>query len=122
MLALNLALPRIMETLVDDSTRAKMIRVLIDIMAGDERLENRVKAIYLLGQIGFYLGATQEHEDLMKCVIHFNSPTVISIFDKNAFKYSGFSKIRKWYQEDRRAQNLALSCDWKIYSPKPFSN
>lgn len=42
-----------------------MIEILINLMVSDERRENRLKAVYLLGQLGFYLGAVQEHDELM---------------------------------------------------------
>lgn len=34
-------------------------------MLSDERTENRLKAVYLLGQLGFYLGVVREHDHLL---------------------------------------------------------
>ena len=39
-----------------------LVKQLLSIMAGDERRENRLKAIYVLGKLGFYLGNEAGHE------------------------------------------------------------
>ncbi|KAI9106297.1 hypothetical protein DFS34DRAFT_58191 [Phlyctochytrium arcticum] len=65
MVALKRAVPTINDTLLDSITRESLIRVLINLMVSDERSENRLKAVYLLGQLGFYLGAVREHDHLL---------------------------------------------------------
>ncbi|KAI8820517.1 uncharacterized protein EV422DRAFT_73879 [Fimicolochytrium jonesii] len=65
MAALRRAIPVINDTLLDSTTRESLIRVLINLMVSDERSENRLKAVYLLGQLGFYLGTVREHDDLL---------------------------------------------------------
>lgn len=34
-------------------------------MISDERIENRLKAIYLLGHLALHLGTVREHDDLL---------------------------------------------------------
>ncbi|KAJ3092272.1 hypothetical protein HK102_009083 [Quaeritorhiza haematococci] len=65
MFALRRAIPVINDTLLDFSTRENLVRVLIGLMVSDERAENRLKAVYLLGQLGFYLGSVKEHANLL---------------------------------------------------------
>ncbi|KND03878.1 uncharacterized protein SPPG_08927 [Spizellomyces punctatus DAOM BR117] len=65
MVALRRAIPMINDTLLDSTTRESLIRVLVNLMVSDERTENRLKAVYLLGQLGFYLGAVREHDHLL---------------------------------------------------------
>ncbi|KAJ3299223.1 hypothetical protein HK104_009688 [Borealophlyctis nickersoniae] len=65
MVALRRAIPVINDTLLDSTTRENLIRVLLNLMISDERSENRLKAVYLLGQLGFYLGTVREHDHLL---------------------------------------------------------
>ncbi|KAJ3042819.1 hypothetical protein HDV00_006640 [Rhizophlyctis rosea] len=65
MVALRRAIPVINDTLLDSITRANLFRVLINLTVSDERSENRLKAVYLLGQLGFYLGTVREHDHLL---------------------------------------------------------
>ncbi|RKO93893.1 hypothetical protein BDK51DRAFT_20030, partial [Blyttiomyces helicus] len=65
MVALRRAIPTINDTLMDNQTRENLIRMLINLMISDERSENRLKAVYLLGQLAFYLGTVREHDDLL---------------------------------------------------------
>ncbi|KAI8922123.1 hypothetical protein DFJ77DRAFT_425090, partial [Powellomyces hirtus] len=65
MCALRRAIPVINDTLLDSTTRESLIRVLVNLMLSDERTENRLKAVYLLGQMGFYLGTVREHDQLL---------------------------------------------------------
>ncbi|KAJ3195565.1 hypothetical protein HK101_011785 [Irineochytrium annulatum] len=51
---------------VGDLTYEKnLINVLVNLMISDERTENRLKAVYLLGQLGFQLGTVREHDHLL---------------------------------------------------------
>ncbi|KAI8925707.1 hypothetical protein BC831DRAFT_550468 [Entophlyctis helioformis] len=65
MIALNRALPVIKETLVDNLTRFNLVSVLVNIVVSDERRENRLKAVYLLGQMGSILAYVREYHQLM---------------------------------------------------------
>ncbi|KAJ3148956.1 hypothetical protein HDU86_007314 [Geranomyces michiganensis] len=65
MCALRRAIPVINDTLLDSTVREGLIRVLVNLMLSDERTENRLKAVYLLGQMGFYLGSVREHDHLL---------------------------------------------------------
>ncbi|KAJ3175403.1 hypothetical protein HDU87_006223 [Geranomyces variabilis] len=65
MCALRLAIPVINDTLLDSTVREGLVRVLVNLMLSDERTENRLKAVYLLGQLGFYLGTVREHDQLL---------------------------------------------------------
>ncbi|KAI9202395.1 uncharacterized protein BJ171DRAFT_584296 [Polychytrium aggregatum] len=56
MCSLHIALPSINDTLLDSTTRESLIRILINLVNSDERFENRLKAVYLLGELGHYLG------------------------------------------------------------------
>ena len=38
------------------------MKTLLKVISGDERKENRLMGIYVLGKIGFYLGAEPGHE------------------------------------------------------------
>ncbi|KAG5458200.1 MAG: hypothetical protein BJ554DRAFT_1623, partial [Olpidium bornovanus] len=40
-------------------------QTLLNIMISDERRENRLKAVYVLGELGFFLGAVREHDNLL---------------------------------------------------------
>ena len=42
-----------------------MVYILVNLTVSDERRENRFKAVYLLGQIGYFLGDIKEHADFM---------------------------------------------------------
>ncbi|KAI9362448.1 hypothetical protein DFJ73DRAFT_756739 [Zopfochytrium polystomum] len=62
---LKIALPTINDTLLDFTTRENIFNVLINLTISDERKENRLKAVYLLGQLALQLGAIREHDDLL---------------------------------------------------------
>ncbi|KAJ3353647.1 hypothetical protein HDU83_006556 [Entophlyctis luteolus] len=65
MCALKIAVPVINDTLLDYSTRENLLLVLVNLMQSDERRENRLKAIYLIGVISFQLGFVREHDDML---------------------------------------------------------
>ncbi|KAJ3408961.1 hypothetical protein HDV05_004665, partial [Chytridiales sp. JEL 0842] len=65
MCALKRAIPVINDTLLDYTTRENLVRVLINLMHSDERKENRLKAVYLIGQLAFHLGNVREHDLLL---------------------------------------------------------
>jgi hypothetical protein len=50
------AVPSITETLFAPIIKETIYKTLTDIMVADERKENRIKAIWLMGQLGFQLG------------------------------------------------------------------
>ncbi|KAL2918327.1 hypothetical protein HK105_202254 [Polyrhizophydium stewartii] len=68
MIALCRALPVIKETLVDNQTRFNIVSVLVNLVVSDERQENRIKAVYLLGQLGATLASVREYHQLMLTV------------------------------------------------------
>ncbi|KAJ3256192.1 hypothetical protein HK103_005651 [Boothiomyces macroporosus] len=71
MVDLGRALPNLIDTLNDTTTRAEIGDVLMDAAVSDERLENRIKSIYLLGQFAYVLGSTREcHPMLNKIYKH----------------------------------------------------
>lgn len=45
-----------------------MVHILVNLMVSDEQRENSLKAIYLLGQIGFYLGSVRDYNELILIV------------------------------------------------------
>ena len=59
------ALPSLNETLLDSLVRECLFKVLANLMMSDERPENRLKAVYLLGRLAFHLGNVKEHDDLL---------------------------------------------------------
>lgn len=64
---LGRALGTIMDTLNDNHVRVELVDCLLQISSSDERLENRVKAIYLLGQFAIAVANTEEcHQSLKK--------------------------------------------------------
>eukprot|EP00842_Homolaphlyctis_polyrhiza_P001846 jgi/Hompol1/2662/HPOL_006126-RA len=65
MIALNRSLPVIKETLVDSITRFNLISILVNLVVSDERHENRLKAVYLIGQMGAVLAPVREYHQLM---------------------------------------------------------
>ncbi|KAJ3213593.1 hypothetical protein HDU67_002684 [Dinochytrium kinnereticum] len=65
MCAIRRAIPIINDTLLDSTTRENLILVLANLMISDERKENRLKAVYLLGQLGLHLGSVREHDHLL---------------------------------------------------------
>ncbi|KAJ3127873.1 hypothetical protein HK098_005649 [Nowakowskiella sp. JEL0407] len=71
MVALNKTIPVINSTLLDSTTHENVIQVLVNLMISDERSENRLKAVFLLGQLGFYLGTVREHAHLVKKSFYF---------------------------------------------------
>lgn len=71
MVDLGRALPNLIDTLNDTTTRTEIGDVLMDAAVSDERLENRIKSIYLLGQFAYVLGSTREcHPMLNKIYKH----------------------------------------------------
>ncbi len=64
-LAPSLSLSHIIDTLNDVSTRIEIGETLLNLSSSDERLENRVKAIYLMGQYGQHLALIVECHDLL---------------------------------------------------------
>lgn len=38
----------------------------MNITVSDERIENRLRAVYVLGQLAAFLGSTREHDILLK--------------------------------------------------------
>ncbi|KAI8848054.1 hypothetical protein BC829DRAFT_433513 [Chytridium lagenaria] len=65
MCAIRRAIPIINDTLLDATTRENLVLVLANLMISDERKENRLKAVYLLGQLGLHLGSVREHDHLL---------------------------------------------------------
>ncbi|KAJ3371494.1 hypothetical protein HDU91_005136 [Kappamyces sp. JEL0680] len=59
------ALPTLVDTLNDTVTRTDLGELLLNLCFSDERLENRIKSIYLLGQYATVLGATLECHSLL---------------------------------------------------------
>jgi hypothetical protein len=57
---LGRALGTIMDTLNDNHARLELVDCLLQISSSDERLENRVKAIYLLGQFAIAVANAEE--------------------------------------------------------------
>ncbi|KAJ3262197.1 hypothetical protein HDU77_000417 [Chytriomyces hyalinus] len=65
MCALRIAIPVINDTLLDYTTRQNILLVLVNLMISDERQENRLKAVYLIGKIASELGLVREHDGLL---------------------------------------------------------
>ncbi|KAI8804387.1 hypothetical protein BJ742DRAFT_713319, partial [Cladochytrium replicatum] len=65
MVSLKRAIPVINETLLDSTTCENLLRILSNLIVSDEKTENRLKAVYLIGHIGFYLGTVREHDHLI---------------------------------------------------------
>ncbi len=42
-----------------------LVRSLLNLMLSDERAENRLRAVYLLGQVAQALGTVREHDGLL---------------------------------------------------------
>ncbi|KAJ3321339.1 hypothetical protein HDV06_004443 [Boothiomyces sp. JEL0866] len=71
MVDLGRSLPNLIDTLNDTTTRTEIGDVLMDAAVSDERMENRIKSIYLLGQFAYVLGSTREcHPMLNKIYKH----------------------------------------------------
>ncbi|KAI8899374.1 hypothetical protein BC833DRAFT_375645 [Globomyces pollinis-pini] len=71
MVDLGRSLPNIVDTLNDQHTRNEIGDVLINCTVSDERAENRIKALYLLGQFSLVLGHLSEcHPMLSKIFKH----------------------------------------------------
>ncbi|KAK5666267.1 hypothetical protein QVD99_007029 [Batrachochytrium dendrobatidis] len=65
MVALGRALPCIIKTLVDSVICFNIVSLLMNLVVSDERKENRLKAVYLIGQLGVQLGSVEEYLPLM---------------------------------------------------------
>ncbi|KAJ1546382.1 hypothetical protein HK096_005153, partial [Nowakowskiella sp. JEL0078] len=66
MAALQKTIPVINETLLDSTIHKSLFHVLVNLMVSDERTENRLKAVYLIGKLGLYLGSVREHANLIE--------------------------------------------------------
>ncbi|KAJ3397657.1 hypothetical protein HDU92_005399 [Lobulomyces angularis] len=99
MYALSLAIPVINDTLLDSTTRNNLIIVLVNLMVSDERAENRLRAVYLLGQLGSYLGSVREHDALLKM----------------AFTKLTKKLLELQYDEKNKAVKPEVNRDLKIY-------
>jgi hypothetical protein len=90
MVDLARSLPNLMDTLDDPSTRYDIGMVLMNISVSDERAENRLKAIYLLGQFASLIGALEECEGMMDRI--FKHLAKMMIERQHALKESGDGK------------------------------
>ncbi|KAL7748294.1 hypothetical protein RI367_006253 [Sorochytrium milnesiophthora] len=70
LIALRNVMPFITKTLPDLVVRETLARKLLHLFKSDERAENRQKAVFLLGQLGVYLGVESEMQGLMQAVFH----------------------------------------------------
>ncbi|KAJ3300317.1 hypothetical protein HDU76_006123, partial [Blyttiomyces sp. JEL0837] len=103
MCSLKTALPMINDTLLDSATRENLFTVLINLMISDERNENRLKAVYLLGQLGSQLGSVREHDHLLL--------KAFKELAKKLLELQYMEKLDQNNQQRHREENRAL----KIY-------
>ena len=54
------ALPCLLDNLHDAVARDEILDILVTLSLADERFENRVKAVYLLGRVAVALGSSEE--------------------------------------------------------------
>ncbi|KAJ1336456.1 hypothetical protein BSLG_007240 [Batrachochytrium salamandrivorans] len=66
MIALERSLPFIDNPLVDNKSRFSIVSLLTNLAVSDERKENQLRAIYLLGKIGSELQKVQEYHTLLQ--------------------------------------------------------
>ncbi|KAJ3063074.1 hypothetical protein HDU98_001062, partial [Podochytrium sp. JEL0797] len=115
MCALKLAIPVINDTLLDSSTRQNLVLILVNLMISDERMENRLKAVYLIGIIAQQLGIVREHDNMLLRVFKELIKKLLEI----QFREKGFTdndeKLK--YQNENRSMKIYL-----IYAIGKFTN
>ncbi|KAI9003546.1 hypothetical protein BC832DRAFT_540384 [Gaertneriomyces semiglobifer] len=132
MVALRRAIPVINDTLLDATTREGLVRVLVNLMHSDEREENRVKAVWLLGQLGFYLGNGKEHggvlmvafKELVKQLLEIQwaekrqHPPIFTSANRT-MKIHLLHAIGKYtrfvHAQSRMVEDLAVYCVWSEF-------
>ncbi|ORY39899.1 hypothetical protein BCR33DRAFT_853036 [Rhizoclosmatium globosum] len=105
MCALKIAVPVINDTLLDSSTRQNILNSLVNLMISDCRLENRLKAVYLLGILAHQLGFIREHDNMLLRVFKELIKKLIDIQFKER-KLSGDALLK--YQADNRSMKIYL--------------
>jgi peptidoglycan hydrolase CwlO-like protein len=68
MVDIGRSFPNMIDTLNDSRTRFDIGKCLVNISVSDERRENRIKAIYMMGQYAFYLGVIPECHSILYTV------------------------------------------------------
>jgi hypothetical protein len=62
------AIPSMLDNLHDSVARDEILEMLVTLSLSDERFENRVKAVYLLGQVAAFLGVAEDCHELLSKV------------------------------------------------------
>ncbi|KAJ3002411.1 UNVERIFIED_CONTAM: hypothetical protein HDU68_006253, partial [Siphonaria sp. JEL0065] len=114
MCALKIAIPVINDTLLDSSTRQNLLLVLVNLMVSDERKENRLKAIYLIGVIAQQLGIVREHDTMLLKVF---KELVKKLLEIQFKERNLVDPQRLAYQNESRALKIYL-----IYSLGKFTS